>query len=176
MLTRFAGREANFFLVPNTRKKQKNVFFFSVQHIRRRASVLSNGCYHSWGGRGPFATRGGRYQHYLFPVPLHYRSEWGRGFVTVLQCGNDVLCHLRRCQLPAPTGQKLGSSLQGPPHHTHAQGLSVRQQGSTCPSLNQQLDKNLCAVMISTQLTPLREKTPFPQRRASSTTPLPPSE
>lgn len=28
MLTRFAGRKANYFLVPNTRKKQKNMWFF----------------------------------------------------------------------------------------------------------------------------------------------------
>lgn len=108
----------------------------------------SNGCYCSWGGRGPFPSRGRHYQHYLLLVPLHYGSEWRRGFVAVLQHGNDVLGYLGWRQLPTPTGQKLGVCYKTSPHHIHSQGLSPMQQDGSCHSFKQELDKNLCVVMI----------------------------
>lgn len=119
MLPLFAERKANLFVVLYTRREEKCTYF-SVQYISRRASAPSNRCYCSWGGRGPSPTSGRHYQHYLLLVPLHYRSEWRRGFVAVLQHSNDVLCYLRWRQLPTPTGQeKLGPCYKTPTPHPH---------------------------------------------------------
>lgn len=79
------------------------------------------------------------YQHYLLLVPLHYGSEWWRGFVKVLQHGNDVFGYLGWCQFPTPTGQKLGVSYKASPHHIHSQGLSPMQQDHSCHSFKQKI-------------------------------------
>lgn len=128
---------------------QQETDCFNATSLCRKESKLVRSRLHKEGGKAYiffcaiyqqkslclFSTRGRHYQHYLLLVPLHYRSEWGRGFVAVLQHGNDVLCYLRWRQLPTPTGQeKLGPCYKTPTHHTNTQVLSLMKQDGSCHS------------------------------------------
>lgn len=115
-----------------------------------------------WGGRGPFPARGRHYQHYLLLVPLHYGSERWRGFVTVLQHGNDVLGYLGWCQLPTPTGQeKLELCYKTSPHISIHRACLPCSKMAAVISFKQESGKNLCVVMIWTLLSPSRQEILF---------------